>query len=108
MAVTTAQVNAGKATVLDRAFIRYPAVRAPLIRIAVQAIKNGNAIEQEVGKAILNEAYQFIKGQNPNLNAVTKHEFKHLLYDGLQDDSNDPTTGVDVTDAFEAVEVTVI
>lgn len=103
MAITQAQVNAGKALVLDRLFKRYSASREPAIRIAVQAAKQGNPTEREVAKYILQEAYQAINGIDP----VGRHAFQHFVADGLNTDPDDPTTGVDQGDLWDAAPIEV-
>lgn len=105
MAVTRAQVNAVKATILDRAFNRYPHIRIPAVRMAVQIAKNGTAAQQEAARAILQDAYQADTGRDPFTFA---HNFKQWMREALQDaDGRDPTTGVDVSDAYEPATVVV-
>jgi len=105
MSVTQAQVNAGKAQILDRLFIRYPAIREPAIRIAVQLAKGGTATQLEVRQAILQEAYTSITGRAP---LSFKHNFQQLLRSALEDPTGlDPTTGILPSDSFEPVAVTI-
>ena len=105
MSVTRAQVNAAKATILDRAFMRYPHFRIPAVRMAIQLAKNGTAAQQEASRAILQDAYQADTGRDPFAYA---HNFKQWLREALQDpDGRDPTTGVEIGDAYEPATVVV-
>lgn len=105
MAITTAQENAGKANILDRAFMRYPACRLPLVRIALQLWKAGNATQKEVYRSILQRGYQADTGRDP---LAFSHNFKQWLREALSEEfDNDPTTGISRSDAFDAEAVTV-
>ncbi len=95
---TQAQINAGKAQVLDRMFIRYPQTQDIAIRIAVQYVKNGTALEIEVGKAILQEAYQAIFGISP----IGRHHYKQWLRDKVQP-YDAATLNTTLVDCFDAV-----
>lgn len=98
MAVTRAQLNTAKATVVDRLFLRYPQFHSTMIRVVVQAYKQGNAAEREVLEALLQEAYQALYSRTP----VGDRDFWHWLERGCQDVPDDPTTGVRFGDAFHA------
>ena len=104
MAITRAQVNAGKAAVLDRLFLQYPACRVPAVRIAVKVAKGGNATQREVLRSILQDGYQADTGRDP---LAFQHNFKQWMRQACDDQPDDPTTGIDVSDAFEAQAVTV-
>jgi hypothetical protein len=105
MAVTRAQVNAGKAAIIDRLFIRYPHCRIPAVRIAIQLAKGGNATQREVARGILQEAYTADTGRDP---FAFPHNFKQWLREALDPALSDvQTTGIDRADAFEPEAVTV-
>lgn len=105
MAVTTVQLRAGKAAILDRLFMQYPACRMPAVRIAIKLAKGGNATQQEVARAILQEAYQAATGRDP---LAFSHNFKQWLREALEDvTGEDPTTGIDRADAIDAAGVVV-
>lgn len=97
--VTQEQLNAGKAVVLNSIFLNYPESRWPALRVAVNYLKNGTAKEQQVAKALIQQAYQAIHGIDP----VGVHHFLHWLRERpLGDYPTDPTQGVGPTDAFAA------
>lgn len=107
MSVTRAQVNAVKATILDRAFNRYPQFRIPAVRMAIQIAKNGTAIQQESVRAILQDAYLADTGRDP-LDAKFSHNFKQWLREALEDVTGaDPTTGLIRSDAFDPAPVVI-
>lgn len=101
MAVTRAQVNAGKAAILDALFTRYPEWRMKMLRVAVSLAKGGNATQIEVRNAILNESYNTMFSRD----AVGRHDFKHWLHSALSGDDGDNVT---TADSFDAQEATVL
>ena len=98
MSVTRAQVNAVKATILDRLFQRYEFCQLPAVRVAVHIHKN-NPAQREAIQAILQDAYRATTGRDP---LAFGHNFKQWLREACQN-ANDPTTGVDVPDAVDPV-----
>lgn len=103
MAITTNQLNATKATIVDRTFLRYTQCRLPLVRIAIQIYKNGNATQREAAMHTLKQAYTAAHGVSP----IGVHHFKHWLREALLPNDDDLTNDVTVDDALEAGATTV-
>lgn len=101
MAITTAQRNSGYRQLMLLTCTAYPTQVAKIARLAVKEIKNGNATQKEIGKAVLREMYQAATGVDP----VGVHSFKHWLMDALGADEVDDS--VSTADAFEAEAITV-
>jgi hypothetical protein len=92
MAVTAAQVRAGKATVLDRLYLRYPPMRPTILRVLLQLYRQGDATDKEVARAILEQAFQAAEGE------ALGHRARHQFADALSRD-DDVTTGIDEADS---------
>lgn len=90
MAVTVAQIRAGKAQLLDRLWLRYPAARRPLLRLLMQFSRQGDATDREVAQAIMAQIAQASEG-------ALDHRARHLLAEALSD-SDDGITSIDDTD----------
>ena len=107
MAITIAQLNAGKAVVLDRLFQRYPMLHGYALRVLVQSYKQAaNQTQRDIAMAIANQAYQTVFGVAPS---TRQHHFRQWLRDQMQIPlgAEDLTTGVDPTDCPEQLEVPV-
>jgi hypothetical protein len=105
MAITTAQLNAGKAAVLEQLFVQYPPCRIPAIRATIKLAKGGNQTQQEIARALLQQAYQAATGRDPFEFA---HNFKQWLREALEDVTGaDPVTGIDRSDAFDPQVITI-
>ena len=99
MAVTTAQIRAGKEQILDRLYVRYPELRITILRVLLQLYRQGNATDKEVARAILDQAIQ--AATSLPIGHGAKHIFAELLSqndaatpDGDQNDVNALLTGV--------------
>ncbi len=91
MAVTAAQIRAGKAQLLDRVWVRYPAMRPEILRVLLQLYRQGDATDREVARAILDDAFQAARGR------ALDHEAHHLLAEALSV-PDAATPGIDRTD----------
>lgn len=106
MAITTAQRNAGAYQLLVEMATEFPRECDAICWIIVKAVKDGNATQKEIAKALLNSLVEAATGQDPTQNATLRHRVKHLLYDAVQRFEYEHP-GLTASDAFEAESVTV-
>lgn len=106
MAITTAQRNAGAYQLLVEMATEFPSECDAMAWIIVRAVKNGNATQKEVAKALMNSLVQAKTGQDMTASATLRHGFKHYLYDVIQRFVSEHP-GLTSSDAFNAESVTV-
>ena len=103
--VTRTQVNTVAGRLMRDLVVAYPEVHPFIVRVAVQRAKTiGTIAARDVLRGLLRELYRESHG---GLDPVGVHDFKHWMADALRDSitlsGDEPVTGVDLSDVFDAV-----
>lgn len=102
MSTTQAAIDAAKTTIVNRAFLRYPAIRPVLIRLLVEYGKEGDTVQRDAARYLIQQAWQAVNGASP----VGIHWFRDWIFTAVSC-ADDATPGVAKADVYDAMEIEV-